>query len=73
MCEEIALLLRTRFGERFHIAEQTLVQMIDYTTSLPTVHIHQHDGISRQRTATDIILCTNGYKHITLRSHDHTL
>ena len=72
LCEELALLLHGRFWKRFSIAEHTLVKMIDYTVWKPTLHVLNNWSVM-ERTAWDVILCTNWYKNLTIRSHDTEL
>lgn len=72
LCEELALLLHWRYWSRFWIAEDTMVKTIDYRSSTPTLHVI-NNGIPMERTADDIILCTNWYKNFTIHSNDSEL
>lgn len=66
LCEELVLVLRTRFHERFQVAEHTHVHDINFEDVTPLLQVQTDKKQHAYWYADYVILCTNGYKNFTL-------
>jgi hypothetical protein len=55
----MVLILRTRFRERFQVAEHAHVERIDLTGRDPVLLVRSDEGKHFSWSATYVVLCTN--------------